>query len=240
MIQFFFYNNVLYPFNFESFKNHSQYLEKNQNIFKDKNIINLINEFETDPNISPESIQTLIKFCKNEKVYINALNMKDLFILSNKYEIQELQARTRNFIFFESQDITKQFLSTNNGTNLSYYHENLIAENLVFFTKYYEEQMISFPFHSIYRILKKYSMIEQQNENNSKVNEFLIKVIKIHGIQIFHLLFELKIMKINSETMSELLHLCLTDSDIIFMDRNLFFFILEMNKEFKKLKTEVK
>lgn len=179
--KFFLYKNQLYPFNFDSFKKHSNYFSKNEKKLESLQIINLIETYDNFSNIEPNSIICFINYCNyNIKIAITDSNAIHLNFLAVKYEVNKLIKKTVKYI---SQHYLLLF-NKSNEYNLNYQYEQIISDHLIEIIRNDNDKLISFPISSLYRIVCNYiSKIPNDKEKENEIKDFIIKIIHYHGCE---------------------------------------------------------
>ena len=196
------YKDKKYPIDFDLLKKNSGYFYRNRKLFRDIDQIMLFNDTnESQINISEETVQAFIALCSNEPCQIDLLDVIPLQYLSYKYEFAELISITDKFIEEHSDElvfpsilfklqlqpnneekedeipnilfIKKNFLNTNK-------EEEIIASNLIEYTKKEEEKMLLLPIPVLYRI---FSKSKKLNTDFTEIIEFLFRCLDKKGIQ---------------------------------------------------------
>lgn len=240
----FLYENKLFDFNFEAMIRHSNYLVEKKNQFKNVKIIKLFDEFDFIPDISNESIETFIHWSKCiddqdfAEIKITHQNVFDIFILSSKYQIDSLKLITKRFISDHFDDTIPLFiLKLNKYSNNEI--ETIVSENLFDIVNKFESLLLNLQLSILYRILSKYNLIMNQDDENKriKIEQFFIKIIKINGFQTYEIFYGLKIGQQNPAFLHELLKISSNGSSNMLIIEGI---INEMKNEINDLKNQIK
>lgn len=179
----FYHEDNFYPFNFESFIKYSHYFSRKQNELNKLIYINLLDEPESFQNISQESINALISFCKENEINLNISNVVNLNLLAIKYEIPQLVKITNDFISEHYQEIVENFLSDEQNIiqNGNIVYERIISDHLIEIITSFNDQFLSLPIFMLLRIFKRYNNLKQiqnqDDDNDEIIKDFIIRYI---------------------------------------------------------------
>lgn len=170
--KFFVYKDKKYPFNFNLFKENSNYFYKNRKHLKKVKEIKLLNEYEEDNiELSEEIIKTFISSCQNDIFEINKSNAIELQFLSMKYEVDELKSITHEYIENNHESLlmksflfkTRHLINNKENENINYdtsNEEEIISKHLYEYIN--DKELCLLPIETFDRILKKHL----KNNNN--------------------------------------------------------------------------
>ena len=172
--KFFVYKDKKYPFDFNLFKENSNYFYKNRKHLKKVKEIKLLNEYEDDNiELSEEIIKTFISSCQNDIFEINKSNAIELQFLSMKYEVDELKSITHEYIENNHESLlmksflfkTRHLRTIKGSENINYdtsNEEEIISKHLYEYIN--DKELGLLPIETFDRILKKHL----KNNNNEK------------------------------------------------------------------------
>ena len=99
MIYTFVYNNEKYPISLKLLNKETDFFINNKNNKgKEENEFQLLNEFETNYQLSTETISTFLDYFKTGRITLTSSNIFCLNHLSTKYEIPNIQIKTSAYM----------------------------------------------------------------------------------------------------------------------------------------------
>ena len=248
--KFFVYKDKKYPFNFNLFKDNSNYFYKNRKILKKVEEINLLNEYEEDMiEMSEEIIKSFISSCQNEIFEINLSNAIELQFLSMKYEVNDLISITNEYIeknhkslllksfLFKTRHLTaieeceNTFYDTSN-------EEEIISKHLYEYIN--DKEITLLPIETFDRILKKH--FKNNNIEEKEQEEIIIKILfsylDKYGREASVLFSNVDFSQQRVEVMNCLLHKYSNIFDFSMINSTLLKTTSEMISEVSKMKEE--
>ena len=202
-------NGEIIETNFSKLIKQSKYIRDKYKYSEAQHLIqHEMNQIKTDMHINNESIKLFIQLIQEEKVNIPIEHYKDLYALSDYFDIpkfiQELDEINQNEIYKDLNftiQILEDLLSTENENDNKFQNkiENFLTNriNECIQNRYFGELPIS----TIYRI------IEKSNEEDIN-QDFLIDFI-LKSIDTRFILFKfIKLCKLKEETIKEFVKFC--------------------------------
>lgn len=237
---YFIFDNHKYSFEYNLFKENSNYFEKNL-FLKNLKDINIINEYESNSiiTLTEDSINNFIFYCQNQVYKITRENVISLNYLSKKYEVQSLIDETNEYISHYLNDILFQFLLqiSNQHSIDDQRVEKQILKNL---NKYLNDPLLLLiPVPFMYRIIENY-----HNKNDSDLIQFMFNYLEKQGRKssVLFSLIDLKndqidvLYRLNTEY-SNIFDFSFINSSIV---ENTFLFEKEkVNKTINLIKSEI-
>ena len=254
--KFFVYKDKKYPFNFNLFKNNSNYFYKNRKILKKVKEINLLNEYEEDNiEMSAEIIKSFISSCQNEVFEINVSNAIELQFLSMKYEVDDLISITNEYIEKNHKSLllksflfkTRHLRTIKGSENINYdtsNEEEIISKHLY---EYINDKEITFlPIETFDRILKKHfknnnNEVKDKKDEKDKEDEIikiLFSYLDKYGREASILFSNVDFSQQRVEVMNCLLHKYSNIFDFSMINSTLLKTTSEILSEMSKMKAE--
>ena len=191
-----------YPFDFELFKQNSNYFYNNRQFLENVDIINIISkEDENSINISDETIHNFIRCCQEEFIDIDVSNVIQLQFLAYKYDVPQLIKITTKFItknekflviksllfkskFQNDDDKNLKFLDTSNeeliiSSDLNKYIDNEDIQHSDHLID--DEQLLELPISVLERIVNKFIMQSNSRKNSNNLIDFLFSCLDKYG-----------------------------------------------------------
>lgn len=182
------YNKKPYPIDFSILKKYSFYFYENRKNYKNCNEINFSKE---DFDVSEESFQNFISFCQIKKYQINNSNVFDLYLLSVRFIVKELNQQTKDYIvknhselifqsiFFKIEMMGKKKDEIINDSDLFSLKEEEEIISSHFFEYIEDPRLLDIPVKQLYNIInnEKFSMNKLNSSQQKQFTDFLFKCL---------------------------------------------------------------
>ncbi|KAK8876254.1 hypothetical protein M9Y10_006449 [Tritrichomonas musculus] len=236
----FVYENKRYPFKMNFFNLLSDYFLRNSDEIQSNADIDLIDEdVGKKLNIQEGIIYAFINFFQHEEITIDKENVIALHFLSNKYEIEELQESTREYILNNCESLAIDLLSIceyDSSLNDSIY-EDIICHKLREYIK--TEEFLNLSISKLHRIMSKYSELGLEEVSCKEMNDFIKKKISIDGREASILLSFARFDSENIDFIETLFEEYSNKVDFSFIDISIFSTFVEMKKRQEKENEEL-
>lgn len=200
---FFIYKDEKYPFNIDLFKKFSPFFSTKQFSISPNESINLIDEANCQVQISKEYIKYFIGYCQNlsiPKEKINNESAETLYYLAKYYQVKSLIDQMNEYFKQNEEEFILHFLSNPELEHLdSQRYETILSSKLLDYIN--NPQMLLLPLPIIQRVLTKYQLNHQNQENESQleITEFLFKYLEKYANQLSNSSILNTLHKIESE-----------------------------------------
>lgn len=107
----FIHKNEKYPIEYKHLKKQSNYFSKlNEELKRDEINVNLVDEFDSHPEISSEVIHNFIDYFIKQEINITPSNIFSLQYLSFKFQVSKLQNKVDEYINNNYAELIDNFL----------------------------------------------------------------------------------------------------------------------------------
>lgn len=183
---YFVYKMEEYPFNYDIFKIFSQYLSTNQKLLHPNKYIKLLDNEDDTIILTNEIIHIFIRFCQNQGISetnVNKNTVIPLNYLAKRYEVLSLLNITEEYISQNQDHFIIHFLLNANQEKNGEKYENLLSQRLLDYID--NPELLNLSISSLSRIISNYLSQDKldQNQNQSKIFDFLFKCLDKYGRQ---------------------------------------------------------
>ena len=185
-------------------------------------------------NIDEDTIQDFIKYVQQEEISVDHENVIFLHYLSKRFEVDELEEDTKEYIFSHQDELAIEILKgcQYDRTFDEETYENIISNNFEEYMK--NEELTRLPIPKIHRILTKYFNNEPESIKYKEINEFIEEVIDHQGRTASILLSFIRIDESNIDFISNMIEKYSERVDFEFIDFSVTKTILSVLKSQKE------
>lgn len=237
----FIYKNKRFPFKMCYFELCSKYFLQNSDKFQLMQDIELLELLELhgeenhdELNIDEDTIKNFIKYVQQEEISVDHENVIFLHYLSKRFEVDELEEDTKEYIFSHQDELAIEILKgcQYDRTFDEETYENIISNNFEEYMK--NEELTRLPIPKIHRILTKYFNNEPESIKYKEINEFIEEVIDHQGRTASILLSFIRIDESNIDFISNMIEKYSERVDFEFIDFSVTKTILSVLKSQKE------
>ncbi|KAK8867128.1 hypothetical protein M9Y10_010101 [Tritrichomonas musculus] len=178
---FFVYEGRKYPFNINVFNIFSKFFKSNKIEINQNISIDQIVEAFPGIKLTDKTIQDFLNYCQNKDISLNNENVFVLQSMADYFIVPSLKTAIDKYMLHNQDGMINDFLSKAQDNQISNKEqfEEIISNDL---KKYIgNENLLSLPIESMYRILTKYKLKNDDINNTPKIIDFLFKCLDKYG-----------------------------------------------------------